>query len=101
MQPWFDSSFPDPPAIHPSQALLHGKCTQITLAYCAPNPYSYEGMLGVLESLGECLPGFNVKTEVHGGKGFITARWPERFHHRRLSEWALIGLRLHGKLFLS
>ena len=46
------------------QQLLHGRCTQITLAYCAPNPYSYEGMLGVLESMAETLPGFNVKTEV-------------------------------------
>ena len=59
------------PCTHPppypascTQALLQGHCTQLTLAYCAPNPYSFEGMQGVLEQIAETLPGLNVKTEV-------------------------------------
>ena len=52
-----------------TQALLQGHCTQLTLAYCAPNPYSFEGMQGVLEQIAETLPGLNVKTEVCALKG--------------------------------
>jgi hypothetical protein len=48
--------------------LTGGKCKELTLAYCAPNPYSYEGMLGVLEVMAEPLAAFPVRTEVreHG-----------------------------------
>ena len=46
------------------EPLLQGHSSQLTLTYCAPNPYSFEGLQGVLEQIAETLPGINVKTEV-------------------------------------
>ncbi|KAG1673645.1 hypothetical protein FOA52_013309 [Chlamydomonas sp. UWO 241] len=53
-------------ALHLARVMLQGRCSELTLAYCAPNPYSYEGMLGVLEEYAEPFEaaGFVVKTEL-------------------------------------
>uniref|UniRef100_A0A7R9VIZ2 UspA domain-containing protein n=1 Tax=Chlamydomonas euryale TaxID=1486919 RepID=A0A7R9VIZ2_9CHLO len=42
----------------------HGACNELILAHCAPNPYGYEGMLGVLDQMAEPLAGFPVRTEL-------------------------------------
>lgn len=51
-------------ALQLARSFLKGKCTEITLAHCAPNMYSYEGMQGVLGALAEGLSGFRVNCEV-------------------------------------
>lgn len=51
-------------ALQLARSFLQGKCTEITLAHCAPNMYSYEGMQGVLGALAEGLSGFRVNCEV-------------------------------------